>query len=487
MRLPVASTHTSLVRQRFRAYVQRELAERQARAQIASDPVRWVRERLGYDLWEGEDGQPGQADIVRAPFAFRRTSVRSGHGLGKTVAAACAALAYFYAYDDALVITLAPTQRQVETVLWGAIRDAWARARLPGECLQTQLRVSNTHYMLGVATRTPEHLQGYHAPRILVVADEASGMPPGIEEAIEGLLSAGDARLLLVGNPTRRSGLFYESHTSRQHLYHRIHLAAPQSPNVRRPGSRPYLVGREWIEERAREWGDASPLYQVRVLGEFPDSDQAGLAAVSWLDLCAAEAFDDPGPVVAGLDVARFGGDENALYLRRGRQIIGLWTWYGLDTMQTVGLVQQHLAPYRLDLRALRVDAVGLGAGVADRLRELDWPVVDFVAGAQASDPAEYANLRAEAYWQLRQKLRDGQVGGLRDERTQAQLVAVQYGIQSDRRLRIVSKDELRRRGIASPDRADALMMCFWDGRPEDEPLDAVLRAALQRESFYGD
>lgn len=435
------------------------------------NPSGFIRYQLGLDPWSKQE------DIIHSVFKNKRTAVRSGHGVGKTFTAGVTALTYFASFPDSVVVTTAPNRRQVETLLWGHIRSLHKQSGVGGELLRKEIRVSDHHYMIGYTAKDPEGFQGVHEGHLLIIVDEASGLPPQIERAIEGMMSAGECRLLLIGNPTRRSGTFFEAFHSKRHLYEKIHISCLDSPNVTEPGSRPYLTGLDWIKEKEREWGGKdNPLYQVGVLGDFPGYDEYGIVTIDWIDQAENAEFDDSDEnYVAALDVARYGADRNVLYLRRGRQIMGCWSWYGIDTMQTVGKVVENLneaireieADPGMDVRwkidALVVDATGVGGGPADRLRELDWPVEDFEAGSQASDPSKYYNKRAEAYWTLRKRLEEGEIGGLVDPYTQSQLTSISYKVASDSKIQIESKDTLRTRGLPSPDHADALAMCFQD------------------------
>lgn len=449
--------------------------KRQSRENKEFDPIDFVRYRLGLDPWDKQE------EIIRSVFYGDklRTTVRSGHGVGKTFIAGVTSISYFATYPDSIVVTTAPNRRQVETLLWGHIRSLHKQSGVGGELLRKEIRVTDSHYMIGYTAKDPEGFQGVHSPRLLIVVDEASGLPPQIEKAIDGMMSTENARLLMIGNPTRRSGTFFESFHSKRGMYNKIHISCLDSPNVANPGSRPYLTSPTWIEEREREWGGKdSPLYQVGVMGEFPGYDEYGIVSIDWLDAAEAEDYSDldrEERYVAALDVARYGADKNVLYVRRGRQIIAVREWYGIETMQTVGKVQEALfdiitqeeSDPGLNVRdamdALIVDATGVGGGPADRLRELDWPVEDFVAGESASEPQKYHNRRSEAYWHLRAILQSGDVGGLTDIQTQSQLTSLTYKMQSDQRILIEPKDSLRKRGLKSPDHADALAMCFQD------------------------
>src|SRR5581483_2003380 len=256
------------------------LAQREAQQKIQDDPVDWVRSSLGVRPWDK------QVEILESVFANRRTAVKSAHGVGKTFITAVACLAFHYAYPDSVVITTAPVARQVEKSMWGYIRHFHRRASLPGKCLQLELRDEDDplHYMVGFTATSSEQFQGFHAPHILVAVDEASGISPDIAVAIEGIMSSGESRLILIGNPTQQSGYFFDAFNSQRDLYHTVTLSARETPEYKEPGSYPYLPSREWVDERARVWGEDSPLFRIRVLGEFAHDETNGVIPLSWVE-----------------------------------------------------------------------------------------------------------------------------------------------------------------------------------------------------------
>ncbi|MEM9107215.1 MAG: PBSX family phage terminase large subunit, partial [Pseudomonadota bacterium] len=164
------------------------------------------------------------------------------------------------------------------------------------------------------------------------------------------------------------------------------------------------------------------------------------------------------GPRIMGLDVARFGDDRTALVLRHGHRLVRLWRWSGLDLMQTAGRVSEIAS--RDQPHALFVDGVGVGGGVVDRLRQLGLRVIDVNGGARAGNAARYHNKRAEMWFRMRDWLRD--VGELPDDdELQIDLQAPNYAFDDRNRIQIEKKEQMKRRGLASPDCADALALTF--------------------------
>src|SRR5947207_2517385 len=206
-------------------------------APYAADPVAFAREVLGQAPWSR------QAEIMRAVAADPQTTVRSSHGVGKTWVAAALALWWVYTRRPSLVLTTAPTARQVEGLLWAEINRLWRRAQpsLPGRCLQTKLDILPAQQAVGLTTNEPERFAGWHSEHLLVIVDEASGVSDRLFEVVQGTLTSADCRLLLIGNPTRTEGLFFRSH--RSDGWTKLRISAFDTPNFGGVGSWALGVG----------------------------------------------------------------------------------------------------------------------------------------------------------------------------------------------------------------------------------------------------
>ncbi len=447
-------------------------------ASYAGRPVEFAREVLDADPWEAQEA------VLRALAEERRVTVRSCHGVGKSWLSACAVLWFLYTRAPVTVLTTAPTHRQVREVLWREIRRLYRRlpaglggVPLPrGELRETALRLADDRFALGLTTDEPDRFQGFHAPHLLVVVDEASGVDESIYHAIDGVLTGGEARLLLVGNPLHAAGQFYESH--RREGWRAFAISALDSPNVRgrdledplsrdAPPARPGLVTARWVWERRSDWGESSPLYQSRVLGQFPDQASDALIRLSWIE-AAMRRGEEPGPepggpVELGVDVARFGECETVVCVRRGPRVRAVVAWRGADLMETAArvaaLAREHAA------EVVRVDSAGLGSGAADRLRQLLGDrVVDVNVGRPPRDRERFVLLRDEIFFALRDRFRDGDIALPRDARLRDQLAALTYTINARGQQQVESKSALGARGEESPDRADALALAFAAG-----------------------
>lgn len=450
---------------------------------VRADPAAWMKMWLGADLWSK------QIEIAESVRDNRRTAVKSCHGSGKSFLAARIVLWFLHAHPGSMAITTAPTFNQVQNVLWRQLRSAHASARRPllGRCMQTTYDIAPDWYGLGFKAddTAADRFQGFHAENALVVIDEAAGVVEPVFDALDAVMTSESARMLLIGNPTNPQGTFREAFHTARSLYHGITIAAADTPNVQAGQTlRPYLITQQWIDDAITRHGEDSPYVQSRVYANFPSLGDNTLIPLAWLESAAERRIEESdGPFEAGLDVARHGSDENALCVRRGPVVLAEYTWSGMDTMETVGKVRNILTEYP-GLSVLKVDAIGVGAGVFDRLREQNYPVVEVNVGTRSSDPEKYLNLRCEIWWDLRERFREGNIAGPIDEITLGQLSGVRYKYDSRHTHPVIeSKDESRKRGVKSPDRAEALLLAFANRLPvaiyEDVELPDDERVAI--------
>lgn len=434
-------------------------------------PDLFVSETLGHVPWSK------QIEILNSIRDNRVTTVKSCHSAGKTRVAADAVLWYLYNHKDSLVITSAPTARQVEGILWSEIRSAHSSAKraLPGTVLQLEIKLSDRWRALGFTTNEPDKFQGWHALHTLVVLDESSGIDDEIFSAVDGILTSDESRLLLIGNPTNPNGRFFKSFTSSAN---KITISAYDTPNlstfgikethiadgsweqmVTGPLPHPYLVTPRWVAERYQQWGPESSIFQAKVRAEFPLSGTDTLIPLHWIEAAIERDLGHGEPVQLGCDIARFGSDETVIMCREGARARIKTVLPMSDTMETTGRIIQDMRETGADV--CKIDSVGVGAGVYDRLVEQGINAVEMSSGTSAYDKERFANSRAEWWWALRSRFETGDIDIADDEGLIAQLAGVKYKFNSAGKILIESKEEMKRRGVPSPDRADALMLVF--------------------------
>jgi phage terminase large subunit len=487
-----------------------------------TDPVGFSRDILGVEPWTK------QIEILEAVRDHKRVSVRSGHKCGKSMTLAIVALWFYFSWTDARVVMSSVTQRQVDQILWREVRKLRARSKewIAGEMhdlarsgFKADADLGDFREIVGFTAREAEAVAGVSGANILYEVDEASGVEDIIFEAIEGN-RAGGARLLLSSNPTRTEGEFFESHHDKaiseansRGFYKTIHVSSEDTPNVRE--GRDVIAGlatREWVEEKLREWGEDSPLFQVRVRGNFVKKEDGQILSIHEID-AAEERWKascdenkryvcglEDGELVIGDDPAGAGdaGDEHAFAIRRGNKLLPLVTKTGLSNEANVSMVRDlrktHAHPR--ERITVVVDREGPDGYKIWRLL-LAWqekhPEEVLVIGFRSSDRAQrqpelYDRARDELWANLRAWIKEG--GELPDDPKLAkELHAPSWMTLVHGQLKATPKKELRRTLGRSPDRADAVALAAWrraswDGqRREGRPVQAPdpVRAADPR------
>jgi hypothetical protein len=303
----------------------------------------------------------------------------------------------------------------------------------------------------------PEALQGFHAPNLMFIIDEASGVAEQIFETAEGALSTKGSRVIMTSNPTRTDGYFHRSQNKERKFWTTLAFNCIDSP----------LVDEKYPLQMAERYGIDSAVYRVRVLGEFPETSDDTLIPLSWLEESVDRDIDSPlSDKIAGLDVARFGDDATALLIRQGGKILSIDKWYNLDTMATCGKVVEAYRKQLFDV--IHVDVIGLGAGVADRLIELGIPCVPVNVAEATAYKEKFNRLRDELWWEARELFQDKGCSissdiDLLDELI-GELSIITYAFGSNGKIKVEGKAELKKRGVASPNLADSLCLTLYKG-----------------------
>jgi len=425
-----------------------------------NEPVLFVREVLGAepDEW--------QAKLLTAiAQGDRRIACRSGHGVGKSTVVAWAMIWYLLTRFPCKIVVTAPTVGQLFDALFAEVKG-WLNALPPAlrdlfESTTEKIALKSAPNEAFISARTsriekPEALQGVHSKYVMLVADEASGVPDPVFEAAAGSMSGHNAVTLLLGNPVRSSGFFYDVFTRLSDQWTLFHVSCFDCPRV----------SRDYIEDMKSRYGEDSNAFRISVLGEFPKADDDTVIPMELLELASTRDVlpAKVGARIWGLDVARFGSDASALVKRQGNWVEEPLVWRGFDLMQTTGAVVNE---YQTALNSgqkpdeILVDSIGLGAGVVDRLRELNLPVRGVNVAESPALGMKFANLRAELWWRCREWLERRDCKIPKNERLIQELATVRYKFTSNGKLQLESKDDVKKRGMRSPDIADALCLTF--------------------------
>lgn len=446
------------------------------------DPVLFARDVIGYepDTW--------QADTLRdiADPACRRVSVRSGQGVGKTATEAVALMWFLSCFPYARVVATAPTSRQLNDVLWSEVAKWQGKSPL----LSAILKWTKTYvYMVGMeklwfaTARTatkPENMQGFHEENMLFIVDEASGVAEPIMEAVLGTLSGPNNKLLMCGNPTRTSGTFYDSH---------VNAKVRPLYRTRRVSSREVSrTDKENIEMLERRYGKDSNVVRVRVDGEFPLQEDDVFIPIALIEQSIDTEYTPRGTpdlVHIGCDVARFGDDKTVIGYKVDEQVTLHKKRQGQDTMKTADdiilLGEQLVQRYKLnDPIPVKVDDGGVGGGVVDRLRQVKrlnpqrfwWMEVYPVKFGERIRHKYYHDTTTYMMAIVKKLLSpfDEETGKPKpvelilpnDDDLVGQLSGRKYELTETSKIRIESKDAVKKRGLPSPDEADCvLLLCL--------------------------
>lgn len=447
-------------------------------------PVYHVKSIVGDEPWAKQE------EALWALKTHRVVTVASCHGVGKTFLGGEAAHWFLNTFENSMVITTAPTWRQVEQMMWRQIRRIHKKSLYgdTGRLLKTMLEYGDEWFAMGVSSDDTDKLQGFHpnSGHILVIADEAAGISEETWLAIEAIMTSFGARLLMIGNPTTVSGSFHYSHHSDPATY-KIRISCFDTPNFTNNGIEtiqdlidmkeedieivaPYLITPMWAKDKITRWGVESPMFQARVLGQFPSQETNSL--ISLLDIEAAttderlEFLRTRGDLALnqslGVDVARYGDDKTVITSRRGGIVESQDVRGKTATTETTGRVASYPAP-----AFIGVDADGVGGGVVDELLELKIQNVEGLmngSSPRADDTGiKFANLRSQMWYNLAEQFRKGEIY-IPPHMTElmAELSSIRY-TYTRQGLSVEQKADMKKRLHKSPDRADSLMFAFAD------------------------
>lgn len=429
-----------------------------------ADPVGFIRDILGVNLWSK------QIEIAESVRDNERTAVRSCSAAGKTAVSACIVLWFLCAFRPCTVLTTARSHRQVKEQLWREIRSRHAKSKVPigGEVTQLDINLDNDWFAKGFSTDEPERITGFHNKNVLVVIDEASGIEDAVYGAIDNPLAAGFTRLLLLGNPTQGIGKFYDAFSSE--AYNPIHVSAFDTPAYTGEGSGAFdfLISQKYVNGKIKEWGEDSPLYEVYVLGNFPSGEGDRLIPFGSAEKATQRKIvpDKDDTLAIGCDLARLGEDESVLYIRQGGKIIQWKTWRKAKTEACIGQIAHEInwVKDKFERKPIVNVDEGYNPGVVDGLNEQGFEVNGVAFGSKAHNDKWYANKRAEMFFELADRFKTDSIQIPDDKVLLKQVTDIKpKGLNRQDQRILESKEEMKHRGVKSPDRADALALCFYE------------------------
>ena len=439
-------------------------------------------------------------------------TIRSGRGPGKDAWISWVSWWFLMLWrvdnDPPKLVVTAPSAKQIRDVYWSEMALWKSKATIPGLFRffeqQSELiygkedklnwflsaRVCNVK---GDATEQAGVLGGLHAPYMLLIVDEASDVPTGVFSPLEGTLTGVCNILVLIGNMLRSSGYFYDTHFNPKHT--------------------PYWVKRQWntelsnlddvskgktdlrgsIARLAAKYGKDSNFYRINVKGEPPAVDGDSLIPYEWVREASQRDIepDQYDRLVIGVDVARSGDDKSIMLFRRGPVVEEIQEYRKIDTMELTGWIMSEIQE-RPDVHSVYIDTIGIGAGVYDRLSELrpvsgGNPVLIFAVNVaeQASQSDKFPRLRDELWWRVREKFEKRTIGIPEDDELIGELSTIRCRPESDGRMKVEGKPEMKKRGLLSPNKADALCLSYYHDDQffkQPKPIDKYSRRRDQRQ-----
>lgn len=450
-----------------------DLRKRSRNSVYLNDPVAWANDILGKHMWSK------QADVANSVAQNTHTAVVSCNGAGKSATAGILGAWWIATHDpyEVALICSAPTYPQIARVLFRELKDNHKAAALkgfplPGHINQSEEWKLDDEYgtLIGFGRRPADTdivsaFQGIHRRYVFVILDEAGGIPTDLYTAAEAVTTSADSRVLAIGNPDRRGTEFHRIFREDE-TWNKITISAFDTPNFTGEPVpeelKPLLIQPSWVERQKRAWGEESARYKSKVLGQFPEEDDttffSQVAIDSAIDTDIVEDMEIP--VVLGVDIARFGEDDSVIYSNRGGRLRHVSTWNKANAVESANRI--HEAAIAIGAHEVRVDGTGLGAPVVDMLAAMGegyYTTISVVGGAASPDNTRWLNARAYGYDNLREKMMLNQLDIDIDDKTLLdEMMVIKYKFSPKGAIQIESKDDMRARGLKSPDRLDAAM-----------------------------
>ena len=436
-------------------------------AEWAASPLKFVTEAIG------AVPSDQQADALYNFPKTKRMSIRSGHGTGKDALASWLILWFESTRTYPKVVATAPTNRQLADILWSELSKWLRRSILADEFVIQKDKMFHKDapkewWVRAVSPSVKaskeeqaETLAGFHGDHLLIVADEASGIPDPVYVPLEGALTQEDNRVLLIGNMTRNSGYFYDTHFHPEikKAWTTLHWDSRKSTNVT-PA---------YVEYMLAKYGEDSNVFRIRVAGEPPLDSENTLIPLAWAEQCIGNITEiaEDEPIFLGVDVARYGEDKSIILPRRGLRI---YPWDEFQGMNTIDLGARVMATFQdVEAEGIACDEIGVGAGVTDWLQKRPggYDIVHGINTAtQSSDNKQWVRLRDELWWQMRQKCMRAQYwfpDNTQEEIEKSrelcnELSSLTYEVHGSA-IKVEGKKQAKLRGISSPNIADALAL----------------------------
>jgi len=423
----------------------------------ADKPLAYVEDVLGAiaDTW--------QENALNDLPSNHRLAIGTGHGVGKTAFVAWVIKWFIATRPNPQIVVTANTKSQLDTKTWREL-GKWHSRALDAPLFE---KIATRYYLkerpdtwfcasIPWSESRTEAFAGTHEEHVLIIFDEASAIADPIWEVVEGAMTTKGAYWVVAGNRTRNTGRFNECWGRFKHRWKTYDIDSRESK----------FSDKEQIQKWIEDYGEDSDFVRVRVKGLPPRAESNQF--ISEINRITAEGYEGS-PLLLGFDVARFGDDQNVIVTRQGRRARVIRKWRGVDTMQSAAFGAEEIGNLKPD--AVFVDGVGVGGGVVDRLKQLVDPslIIEVNSGRPAKDKKKYFNKRAEMWDRVKAWLKAG-ADLPNDRELLSDLVSPEYHFSPKQQIIIEKKEDMKRRGLASPDCADALCLTFAEEILKEHP-----------------
>tara|TARA_R110000744_G_scaffold228_2_gene869 strand:- start:13828 stop:15459 length:1632 start_codon:yes stop_codon:yes gene_type:complete len=442
------------------------------------------------------------AEEVKMMVKKTGVSIKSGKGPGKTTLEAWLTIWFLMCFPGSIVPCTASKLDQVKDVLWREI-SKWIKISADkgsygpivkdsltvqgekifvkghsGEDGKEWFAIARSASTAGGSDSPAETLQGFHAQYMMIIVDEATGVPDNVFMPLESTLSDPVNFLIMTYNPTRTSGFAYRSQHRDKEEWLTYRWNCEDSENV----------SKESIERVARKYGRDSNAYRISVLGLEPVGDSDSVMPLEWVMAAVNRdiVVDDDDPIISCVDLARQGDDKSVILTRQSMKVDpNIKSFNGQNTMEMAGWISLHIAEEEPTCTGL--DVIGMGYGVLDRLREVGHRISGINVSESTSRKEKFERLRDELWWKCRKAFEEGIISIPDDEELIFELSNTKYKVESNGKIKIESKREMRKRGVASPNKADALVLTFYfnDRSYRTKSLDDKYQRARMKSSNH--
>lgn len=458
------------------------------------DPVFFVEHALGHYTWSK------QREILRSIKENEKTAVRACHGSSKTYTAAEITTWFLNCFENSKVITTAPTDFQVKELLWAEINNIYlnSKVRLLGECLTKKIKIEGEpdHFAIGFSTDKPQRAEGWHAPAILFIFDEAKGIESWMWDSVRGLSVGGFVRWLVISTTdgVQVGDSYHKIFEKENNDWNKIHISAEESPYITEEKFRYIeiedlgypekfklqhiepkeliiqIATQKWINECEEEWGRESVLYLTKVKGEIVDEGADTIIKLSQVikmfENHSKRDFDESGQEEVGVDVARGGADDTVFFKRKGLKVTDYKkiTSKQLPPKEKLVYISDELeifVGHDKEIK-IKVDDTGVGGGVTDIMERRKYNIVPINFQQEANDPDKYPNAISEMWFEVAKIIHEIACPEL--DRLKKELVNRKHKPLDKKGRRVVeSKEDYKKGGFSSPDMADGFLLAFYE------------------------